>query len=142
MSFNVFKADGSSETQQVPLRNAMNEVLRGEYVDDSQRGVNKWNKLLTKAGIDFQFKLASTRFHRNAGIYAGLHFDPDGNFVTKEQWDKKQSQWLPSEADETYLQSLMQKPIYEPGKMAHWIAPPARGIKGRPIDFEYVKRQA
>ena len=28
----------------------------------------------------------------------------------------------------------------EPGKMAHWIAPPKHGIKGRPIEFEYVRR--
>src|SRR5439155_867912 len=32
--------------QQVPLRNAMNEVLRDEYVKDCQRGVDRWNKTL------------------------------------------------------------------------------------------------
>ena len=30
--------------------------------------------------------------------------------------------------------------IVEPGKMAHWIAAPARGINGKPLDFEYVRR--
>jgi benzoyl-CoA 2,3-dioxygenase component B len=34
--------------------------------------------------------------------------------------------------------SLM-KPVVEPGKFANWIAPPARGINGKPIDFEYVR---
>jgi benzoyl-CoA 2,3-dioxygenase component B len=29
-------------------------------------------------------------------------------------------------------------PVTEPGKMAGWIAPPKRGIHGRPIDYEYV----
>ena len=33
--------------------------------------------------------------------------------------------------------SLMQ-PVIEPGKVANWIAPPARGINGQPVDFEYV----
>ena len=33
----------------------------------------------------------------------------------------------------------MTKPIYERGKMANWIAAPKRGIKGRPVDFEYVR---
>ena len=28
---------------------------------------------------------------------------------------------------------------YEPGKMAHWIAPPPRGINGQPVDYEYVR---
>ena len=35
--------------------------------------------------------------------------------------------------------SLMTRPVYEPGKMAHWIAPPKQGIKGRPADFVYVR---
>jgi benzoyl-CoA 2,3-dioxygenase component B len=29
-------------------------------------------------------------------------------------------------------------PVTEPGKMAGWIAPPKRGIHGKPIDFDYV----
>jgi benzoyl-CoA 2,3-dioxygenase component B len=31
-------------------------------------------------------------------------------------------------------------PVLERGKMAHWIAKPERGIKGQPIDFEYIRR--
>jgi benzoyl-CoA 2,3-epoxidase subunit B len=27
----------------------------------------------------------------------------------------------------------------QPGRFAHWIAPPARGINGQPADFEYVR---
>jgi benzoyl-CoA 2,3-epoxidase subunit B len=33
----------------------------------------------------------------------------------------------------------MNKPIYELGKFANYIAPPKRGIKGTPVDFEYVR---
>ena len=40
--------------------------------------------------------------------------------------------------DNDYLLSIM-KPVYEPGKFANWIAPPSKGIEGRPVDFEYVK---
>ena len=36
--------DGRSSTEEVPLRNAMNEVLRDDYVEDYQRGVDRWNK--------------------------------------------------------------------------------------------------
>jgi benzoyl-CoA 2,3-dioxygenase component B len=28
--------------------------------------------------------------------------------------------------------------VYEPGKIAGWIAPPAKGVNGQPSDFEYV----
>jgi benzoyl-CoA 2,3-dioxygenase component B len=126
--------------EEVPLRNAMNEVLRDEYVEDSQRGIDKWNRAIEEAGHSFRLTLPSRRFHRAGGIYAGMHFDVAGNPISKEEWDRRQGEWLPSEADELYVKSLMQAPIYEPGKMANWIAPPPRGIKGRPLDFEYVKR--
>ena len=35
----------------------------------------------------------------------------------------------------------MNASIYEPGKFANYIVPPARGIKGTPIDFEYVRTE-
>ena len=131
---------GGLETQEVPLRNAMNEVLRNEYTSDSQRGVDKWNRIIAAADIDFELTLPSSRFHRATGIYAGLHFDPQGNLLSEEEWDARQGDWLPSDDDDAYVRSLMTEPVYETGKMAHWIAPPPRGIKGRPVEFEYVKR--
>jgi len=129
------------KNEDVPLRNAMNEVLRDEYVGDSQRGVDKMNRVIEEAGVPFRLKLPSRRFHRNAGIYAGLHFDVEGNPLTKEEWERRKGEWLPSEADEAYVRSLMQKPIYDAKQMANWIAAPPRGIKGKPVDFEYVRHE-
>src|SRR5206468_2482968 len=43
--------EGALVEEDVPLRNAMNEVLRDAYVDDCQRGVDRWNKRLTEAGV-------------------------------------------------------------------------------------------
>ena len=37
------------------------------------------------------------------------------------------------------MKSLMVKPVTKPGQFANWIAPPARGINSRPVDFEYVR---
>jgi benzoyl-CoA 2,3-dioxygenase component B len=133
---------GGFRRESVPLRNAMNEVLRDEYVEDAQRGVDKWNRAIEAAGLSFRFTLPSRRFHRAVGLYGGLHFDPQGNPVSKEEWERRQGEWLPSAADEAYVLSLMTAPIFEPNKMAHWIAPPPHGIKGKPVEFEYVKRSA
>jgi benzoyl-CoA 2,3-dioxygenase component B len=132
---------GTFQREPVPLRTAMNEVLRDEYVEDAQRGVDKWNRAIEEAGFSFRLTLPSRRFHRAVGIHGGLHFDPAGQPISKETWERLQCEWLPSEADERYVKSLMSAPVLEPGKMAHWIAPPARGIKGHPIDFEYVRRE-
>ncbi len=131
--------DGKLVTEQVPLRNAMNEVLREDYIEDNQKGVNYWNKILDKAGIeDFRFRLPHRRFNRNIGSFAGLHFDIDGNPMSASEWEARKDEWLPSEADKAYVHSLMQKCV-EPGKFANWIAPPPKGINDQPIDFEYVR---
>ena len=62
----------------MPLRNAMNEVLRDEYVEDCQRGVDRWNKRLADAGLSERLRLPSKRFYRHIGLYADMPFDPGG----------------------------------------------------------------
>lgn len=130
---------GAFKRQDVPLRSAMNEVLRDGYVDDCQRGVDRWNKVLVEAGLSFRFTLPSRRFHRHQGIFAGHSFDPEGNPLSGEDWAKRQGDWLPSAADRAYVKSLQSRPLYTPGQMANWIAPPPRGIDAKPLDFVYVR---
>jgi benzoyl-CoA 2,3-epoxidase subunit B len=130
---------GAFAHEDVPLRNAMNEVLRDDYVADCQRGVDKWNRSLEAHGINFKLTLPSRRFHRHIGIYADAWCDTSGNLIGKEAFEAKRDAWLPSEADKAFVKSLMQKPIYDPKQMAGWIAAPRIGIKGRPVDFEYVR---
>ena len=54
--------NGQIKREEIALRNAMNEVLRDAYVEDSQRGLDKWNRVLEKEGIDFKFTLPSREF--------------------------------------------------------------------------------
>ncbi|HEY6001428.1 MAG TPA: benzoyl-CoA 2,3-epoxidase subunit BoxB [Anaeromyxobacter sp.] len=133
-------AEGRLVRQDVPLRNAMNEVLRDAYVEDCQRGVDRWNKAIAAQGISFQLRLPSRRFCRRIGVHAGTFCDPEGNLVSEETWKARKEEWLPSEADRAFVRSLMQKPVVDPRQMASWIAAPKQGIKGRPVDFEYVRR--
>ncbi len=131
--------DGRIVDESVPLRMAMNEVLRDDYVVDCQRGVDKWNRAIKEAGLDVELTLPHRRFNRGVGLYAGQRFDPSGNPISEAEWQANVRAWLPTEEDRRYVKSLMTRPIYEPGKMANWIAPPKQGIKGRPVDFEYVR---
>jgi benzoyl-CoA 2,3-dioxygenase component B len=133
--------DGKMTDEEVPLRNAMNEVLRDAYVEDCQRGVDKWNRTIAAHGIDFTLTLPSRRFHRHIGIYANVSTDVLGNVISKDAFEAKKDGWLPSAADKAYVQSLMTKPVYDPKQMANWIAAPKQGIKGRPVDFEYVRHE-
>ncbi|MGZ6144042.1 MAG: benzoyl-CoA 2,3-epoxidase subunit BoxB [Myxococcales bacterium] len=125
--------------QEVPLRNAMNEVLRDEYVSDCQRAVDRWNKTLAKAGVTgMTLRLPHRRFHRGVGPCAGQAFDPDGKPISDSEWKANEGRWLPTAGDRAFVQSLMH-PVFERGKVAGWIAPPPKGINGMPLDFEYVK---
>ncbi len=131
--------NGTLRHEEVPLRNAMNEILRDEYVADCERACARWNKTIREAGItDYELKIPSRRFNRSMGIYADHSFSPTGELISDEEFQANTAKWLPTPEDRAYVQSLM-KPCYEPGRFASWIAPPRKGIKGKPLDFEYVK---
>jgi benzoyl-CoA 2,3-epoxidase subunit B len=129
---------GKLNAREVPLRNALNEVLRGEYVRDCEKGLARWNKSLADEGISERLSLPHVRFHRHVGEYAGHYFDINGNLISQQQFEQRKSDWLPTIEDREYVRSLM-RPVTEPGKIANWISPPATGIKGKPFEFEYVR---
>ncbi len=131
--------EGRLGKEDVPLRNAMNEVLRDNYVEDCQRAVDKWNRTIERAGLSERLRLPSRRFYRHIGIYADMSFDTDGHLIDKTEWDRRRGEWLPDEQDKTFVQSLMHA-VVERGKIAQWIAPPSKGINGQPFDFEYVRK--
>jgi len=116
----------------------LNERLRDDYIVDCQRGVDRWNKIIRDHGIDAELRLPHRGFHRAIGTFGDVRVSPDGRLLSQAEWDAHKHEWLPTQADEEYVQSLM-KPVTEPGKFANWIAPPARGINGQPVDFEYVR---
>ncbi len=130
--------DGRLVSEEVPLRNALNELLRREYIQDNQKGIDYWNRILDKYDVDFEFRLPNPRFNRKIGLYAGSHFDPDGNPVSRDEFERRRGEWLPTAEERDYVKSLMQ-PVLERGKIAGWIAPPKKGINGQPFDFEYVR---
>jgi benzoyl-CoA 2,3-dioxygenase component B len=117
----------------------MNEVLRDDYLDDCQRGVDRWNKALEEAGLSDRLVLPHRRFHRQIGIYSGLRFSPTGALISEEEWTRSCSEWLPSEEDQKFIRSLMHG-VSGPREMASWIGPPRQGIKGKPVDYEYVRK--
>ncbi len=134
--------DGRVVTKLVPLRNAMNEVLRDWYVNDCLGGLTRWNKILERHGLSDRLYLPDRKFNRRIGMFAGMHFDPWGRALTAEEWERRKYEWLPSPDDKAYLLSIMARPVYEPGQFANYIAPPKKGINNLPINFEYVRTEA
>jgi benzoyl-CoA 2,3-epoxidase subunit B len=130
--------NGQLGEKEVPMLNALNEVLRDDFIKDSVAGVGRWNKVLEKAGLSQRLVVPHKAFNRKIGALAGIRMSPDGRVVGAEEWKAKESEWLPTPADFAFVASLM-GPVLEPGKFAGWIAPPAMGINKNPVDFEYVR---
>jgi len=130
--------DGKVVISDEPALSAINMRLRDDYVKDATGGVNRWNNILKKEGIDFQITLPHVAFHRHQGEFSAIHADPEGNLLSAEEWEKRKDEWIPSKSDGDFIDSLM-KPQWESGKYAGWISPPRVGIDNKPGDFEYVK---
>jgi benzoyl-CoA 2,3-dioxygenase component B len=138
-SYTVLHAvDGHLAEREVPMLNALNEVLRDDFIRDSIAGVQRWNKVIEKAGLAFRLQAPHKAFHRSIGSLAGVKVAPDGRVVDGGEWQARVGEWLPSAADRAFVASLM-GPVVEPGRYANWIAPPALGINRQPADFAYVR---
>jgi benzoyl-CoA 2,3-dioxygenase component B len=129
-------ADGVISTRRVASLSALNATLRSDYVDDCQKGVDRWNRTLAPVGAEL--RLPHVGFHRAVGAFAGASITPDGVVIGPDQWAARAGEWLPTDDDRAYVTSLM-VPVTEPGRMASWVAPPSAGIHQQPVAFEYVR---
>ena len=130
--------DAGIGERQVTQLAALNETLREDYTEDCRSGINRWNRAITEAGIDFQFRLPHVGFNRAVGTFGGRNVSPSGELLSDAEWHANVLSWLPTDADKAHVRSLMQG-VTEPGRMAGWVAAPSTGIHQKPIDFEYVK---
>ena len=130
--------DGQIVSHEIPALLAINERLRDDYIRDSNGGVQRWNKVIEKAGCDFRLSVPHKAFNRKIGTFSEVRVSPEGNVISEEQWTQQQSNWLPTPEDRAFVASLM-GPVTEPGKFANWIAPPPMGINKQPIDFDYIR---
>jgi len=117
---------------------ALNETLRDDYTEDCRKGLDRWNRALRDSGVDVELTLPHIGFNRRVGTFRGHHVSPEGRLVDETTWQANAARWLPTDDDRAHVRSLMVG-VTEPGRMAGWVAPPATGIQGQPVDFDYVK---
>ncbi len=130
--------DGQFVTERLPARALVNQELRTDYVEDCQKGLRRWNRILNEHGVDVQFTLPHIGFNRAVGTYAAYRLTPGGAVISEADWAASRDSWLPNDADRAHVLSLM-APHHEPGRIANWIAPPAQGINTKPVDYDYVR---
>jgi benzoyl-CoA 2,3-epoxidase subunit B len=130
--------DGRPGTVEVPALTGLNQDLRREYLRDCNSGLARWNRILEEAGVERRLALPHQAFNRHVGAFAAIHASPTGEVVDDATWERRRDEWLPSRADLDFVASLMH-PVYEPGKIAGWVAPPKVGINDHPFEYEYVR---
>jgi benzoyl-CoA 2,3-epoxidase subunit B len=133
--------DGKIVNVDEPALTALNMRLRDDYTADCVKGLLRWNKVITTAGINYELKLPHVAFHRQIGEFKDVHATPTGVLMDESAWSKRKAEWLPSADDGAFIESLMH-PQSEPGQFASWISQPKVGIDNKPGDFEYVRLAA
>jgi benzoyl-CoA 2,3-dioxygenase component B len=130
--------DGQFVTEEAPALRAINSRLLDDYIADCQGGIDRWNKVIEKSGIQFRFSQPHKGFNRRIGEFAKTRISPDGRILSEQEWQAGVNEWLVNDSDYDFIHSLM-KPCHKPGEYASWIAPPRVGINNQPVDFEYVR---
>jgi benzoyl-CoA 2,3-dioxygenase component B len=139
MTYRIVEAvDGRLAERDVPMLNALNEVLRDDFIRDSVAGIGRWNRVLEKNGAAARLVVPHKAFNRRIGSLAGVRVSPGGEVVDEQTWRLHERDWLPTADDRAFVASLMGR-VVEPGRFAGWIAPPPVGVNRQPIDFAYVR---
>jgi len=125
-------------TREVTQLSALNETLRDDYAEDCQKGMDRWNRAIDEAGVNFALTLPHVGFNRQVGTFRDAYISPNGTSISATEWAANVGRWLPTDADRAYVKSLMVG-VTELGKMAGWVAPPSRGIHQKPVEYDYVQ---
>ncbi len=121
------------------MLNALNEVLRDDYIKDSVAGVGPLEQGDREGRHPVPPDGAAQGLppqHRRARRASRCR--PTAAWSARPNGTPRSSEWLPSDEDRAFVGSLMGR-VVEPGKFANWIAPPVMGINRQPVDFEYVR---
>src|SRR4051794_25919033 len=93
MTIQVPDGQGSVRDEAITVRNGVNEITRLEYAKDCNIGVTRWNMVVKRSGVAFEFKLPSTRFRRQVGAWAGMHTDPQGQPISQAAFEARRDEW-------------------------------------------------
>ena len=69
--------DGAIKLVDEPALTALNMRLRDDYTRDCAKGVERWNHILERGGVDFRLQLPHVAFNRAIGQFKDMHADPE-----------------------------------------------------------------
>src|SRR5579885_1948061 len=102
--------------ERIPLRRAMNAILRDAFAQDCARGLARWNRELASRGLEQRLARPHVGFNRKVGAYASQSCDPSGNVMPHEEFARRRGEWLPTEQDRARNAELMRSEERRVGK--------------------------
>src|SRR3546814_18119471 len=100
------------------MLNALNEVLRDDFIRDSMAGVGRWNKVIEKSGLPFRLSVPHKAFNRQIGTLAGIRVAPEGEVLSESQWPANRDTCLPTADDRGFVDPMMGR-VAHPGQFAN-----------------------
>ena len=121
------------------MLNALNEVLRDDFIKDSVAGIGRWNKVIEKAGLPYRLQTPHKAFNRRIGTLAGVACRPDGRVVSEAEW-KANEQRVAADRRGPRVRRIADGPRRRARASSRTGSRRRQmGINRQPIDFEYVR---
>ena len=73
-------------TREVTQLSALNETLRDDYAEDCQKGMDRWNRAIDEAGVNFALTLPHVGFNRQVGTFRDAYISPNGTSISATEW--------------------------------------------------------
>ncbi len=84
--------DGEIKRVDEPALTAVNMRLRDDYTADCQRGLDRWNKIIERTGVDFKLELPHVAFHREIGEFRDVDASPSGERARRRRLATREGQ--------------------------------------------------
>ena len=96
----------AASSEEVPLRNAMNEVTRAPTSRIARIGIARWNRLIAEAGREFRLALAEPALSP-LGRRLGRHPRRSRKAIRspRRRGARRQRDWLPTEDDRAFVKA-------------------------------------
>src|SRR3954453_20818202 len=81
--------DGEIKLVDEPALTALNMRLRDDYTSDCAKGIERFNKIIERIGVDFRLALPHVAFHRDIGEFRDVQATPAGGPVAAATRDNQ-----------------------------------------------------
>ena len=84
--------DGEIKRVDEPALTAINMRLRDDYTARLPAGIDRFNKIIERTGVDFRLKLPHVAFHREIGEFRDVQATPAGRLLDDATWKRAEGQ--------------------------------------------------